>query len=385
MRGSRFVSDSASTAPADLHRPLPMPFNPVHRFYTGGGLTQRFRGLSQGADSYWSEDWVGSTTVASNPDPTNQPQGLSRVSLEGGTSVNLVELVERFPQHMLGRASLEAFGPATGVLVKILSPAGPVPVHAHPSRSWARQHLDSPYGKTEAWVILETPDTGEPARAGIGLAPGATRDSFLDAAQHFDRQALRDSLNATTLAPGDVYVAAGGIPHCLGPGELFIEVQEPSDHICIAEVEPDEEADDAAWRAGLEMINFDGDDPRQSVDFARQSLRVLRTVAQSTESALVEPWVTGFFDIRRLEVGDQLAVEDDRFAVAVVTSGDGFVEGDFGRLPVTRGEAFVFPAAVPHRFHAGRTELTVVRCLGPDPAFDPQDAAEPSAQQTTGA
>jgi mannose-6-phosphate isomerase len=213
------------------------------------------------------------------------------------------------------------------------------------------------------------------------LAPGATRDSFLDAAQRFDRQALRDSLNPTTLEPGDVYVAAGGIPHCLGPGELFIEVQEPTDHICIAEMEPDARGDEGAWRAGLEMINFDGDDLRQSVDFARQSPRVLRRAAQSTESALVQPWVTEFFDIRRLQVVDQLAVEDDRFAVAVVTSGDGFVEGDFGRLPVTRGEAFVFPAAAPHRFHAGRDELTVVRCLGPDPAFD-RGAAEPSAQQT---
>jgi mannose-6-phosphate isomerase len=374
----------STTAPADLNRPLPMHFNPVHRFYTGGGLTQRFRGMTRPTDSLWSEDWVGSTTTASNLDPTNQPQGLTRVTVEGGATLTLQALVERFPEQMLGRASLEAFGPVTGVLVKMLSPAGPVPVHAHPSRSWAKQHLDSPYGKTEAWVILETPDNGEPAQAGIGLAPGTTRDSFLAAAQRFDRQALRDSLNAATLAPGDVYVAAGGIPHCLGPGELFIEVQEPSDHICIAEVEPDQEADDAAWRAGLEMINFDGDDARQSVDFARQGSRVLRRVAQSTELALVEPWVTEFFDIRRLQVVDQLAVEDDRFSVAVVTSGDGFVEGDFGREPVTRGEAFVFPAAVPHRFHAGRDELTVVRCLGPDPAFD-GGAAEPSAQQTKGA
>lgn len=361
-----------------------MPYNPVHRFYTGGGMAQRFRGMANPTDSLWSEDWVGSTTTASNRDPHDHVQGLSPVILEGGSSASLLELVERFPEHMLGRASLDAFGPATGVLVKILSPAGPVPVHAHPTRSWAAQHLGSPYGKTEAWVILETPDNGEQAHAGIGLVPGTTQDSFLNAAQRFDHQALRDSLNATTLAPGDVYVAAGGIPHCLGPGELFIEVQEPSDHICIAEIGPGERTDEATWRAGLEMINFNGDDPRQTVDFARQGPRALRAVGQSTEWALVEPWVTEFFDIRRLEVVTQLAVEDDRFAVAVVTSGDGFVEGDFGRRPVSRGEAFVFPAGVPHRFHAGSDVLTVVRCLGPDPAFDRHVSAEQTAPNAAG-
>jgi hypothetical protein len=66
-----------------------MHFNPVHRFYTGGGLTQRFRGMTRPTDSLWSEDWVGSTTTASNLDPTNQPQGLTRVTVEGGATLRL--------------------------------------------------------------------------------------------------------------------------------------------------------------------------------------------------------------------------------------------------------------------------------------------------------
>ena len=34
--------------------------------------------------------------------------------------------------------------------------AGQVPLHAHPTRAWARRHLGSPFGKTEAWILLDT-------------------------------------------------------------------------------------------------------------------------------------------------------------------------------------------------------------------------------------
>lgn len=44
----------------------------------------------------------------------------------------------------------------------------------------------------------------------------------------------------------------------------------------------------------------------------------------------------------------------------------GEVEGDFGRVPVGRGQAFALPASLPIRIRAGREALRVMRCLGPD-------------------
>jgi hypothetical protein len=35
------------------------------------------------------------------------------------------------------------YGPITGVLVKLLSPAGQVPLHAHPTRGWAHPGMTS--------------------------------------------------------------------------------------------------------------------------------------------------------------------------------------------------------------------------------------------------
>jgi mannose-6-phosphate isomerase len=244
-----------------------------------------------------------------------------------------------------------------------------VPLHAHPTRAWARRHLGSPFGKTEGWILLDTPGDGaEPAYAGIGFAEGIGRDWFADAVRRHDNQAIRGTLHRTEVHPGEVYVAHAGVPHYLGPRISFIEVQEPSDHIVIPETSGDD--DEGAtmglgWELALDMIDYSGTGAGQAFARARQQPRVLRTSGGSHEVRLLHDDVLPFFDATALEVADEIEVSDGRFSVAVVTSGAGSVEGDFGRLPVSRGETFALPASVPFRVRAGAEPVRVVRCLGP--------------------
>ncbi len=357
-------------APVDaIRRPLRLPYHPLYRFYEGGSLTRRFRGLPDRPDDWWSEDWVGSCTLAGNADPDGRPQGLSTVDLGDGTTIALAELIEAFPDEMVGPAFAARWGAVGGVLVKLLSPAGQVPLHAHPSRAWAARHLHSPYGKTEAWILLDTPGDGvEPAYAGIGFRPGVTRDGFAEAVTRHDRAAVRDTLHRTTVAPGEVYVAHAGVPHYLGPRISFIEVQEPSDHIVIPETDG---ADDAGatmglgWAEALDMIDYTTADAIETFARARQQPTVVREHGASRETRLFGADVLDFFDASRLDVGDSLEVSDGRFSIGIVTAGDGTIEGDFGRMPIARGETFACAAALDHRFVGGREPLQVVRCLGP--------------------
>jgi hypothetical protein len=66
-----------------------------------------------------------------------------------------------------------------------------------------------------------------------------------------------------------------------------------------------------------------------------------------------------------LEVADEIDTDDGRFCVAVVASGDGWIDGDFGSQPIGRGETYALPASLPFRVRAGREPLRVVRCFGP--------------------
>jgi mannose-6-phosphate isomerase len=283
--------------------------------------------------------------------------------------VTLRELVEALPGEMVGPRFADHWGPITGVLVKLLSPAGQVPLHAHPTREWARRHLDSPFGKTEAWILLDTPGDGqEPAYAGIGFVPGTSRAWFADAARRHDTAGIRATLHRTPVHPGEVYVAHAGVPHYLGPRISFIEVQEPSDHIVIPETSGGD--DDAAtmglgWDLALDMIDYTAASRADTLARARQQPRVLRTSHESREVRLFSGDVLPFFDATALEVPGEIEVSDGRFSIAVVAAGDGWVEGDFGSLPIRRGQTFALPASLPVRIRAGREPVRVIRCLGP--------------------
>jgi mannose-6-phosphate isomerase len=355
-----------------VRQPLPLAYHPLYRFYEGGSLTRRFRNLPERPDDWWSEDWVGSCTCANNTGPDGQPQGLSTVELPGAGTVTLKEIVEALPEEMVGARFAAGWGPITGVLVKLLSPAGQVPLHAHPTREWARRHLGSRFGKTEAWILLDTPGDGtEAAYAGVGFRPGTDRDWFANAVRRHDNSRIRDTLHRTDVHPGEVYVAHAGVPHYLGPQISFIEVQEPSDHIVIPETSGTDDAGATmglGWDLALDMIDYSGADRAATFARARQLPRVLRTSHGSREVGLFHDDVLPFFDATALEVADEIEASDGRFSIAIVVSGAGFIEGNFGRRPIRRGDTFALPASLPFRVQAGREPVRVVRCLGPTAA-----------------
>jgi len=361
----------------EIGQPLPLAYHPLYRFYEGGSLTRRFRGLPERPDDWWSEDWVGSCTCANNAGPDGRAQGLSTVELPGAGPVTLKEIIEALPEEMVGAPFAGTWGPITGVLVKLLSPAVHGPPPAPPPREWARRHLGSRFGKTEAWILLDTPGEGtEPAYAGIGFLPGTDRGWFAGAVRRHDNPRLRDTLHRTDVHPGEVYVAHAGVPHYLGPRISFIEVQEPSDHIVIPETSG---ADDAGatmglgWDLALDMIDYSGADRAATFARARQLPRVLRTSHGSREVRLFHDDVLPFFDATALEVADEIEVSDGRFSIAIVVSGAGFIEGNFGRRPIRRGETLALPASLPFRVQAGPEPVRVVRCLGPSDPPEPTD------------
>jgi mannose-6-phosphate isomerase len=352
-----------------IMRPIPLPHHPLYRFYNGGGLVKKFRGMTETNDGWWSEDWVGSCTIAGNRAPDGSEQGLSTVDVKGLGPVTLKSLVETFPEEMLGGSFAERFGPDIAFLVKILSPAGPVPLHIHPSRAWAKKYLKSKFSKLEGWILLDTPGDGtEPAYFATGFKDGITREWFREMVDSKNGTAMRGMLHHTEVNPGEVYVAYAGVPHCVGPQVLALEIQEPTDHMVIAEWSGMDEAAATmglGWDTALGLIDYTPVEHDAAIARARQQPSVLRERGDNRETRLVNPDVLGFFDATRLEVADEIGIEDGRFSIDIVIAGAGTIEGDFGTLPVRKGETFAVAASLGHRFSAGRTPLKVVRCMGP--------------------
>jgi hypothetical protein len=126
----------------------------------------------------------------------------------------------------------------------------------------------------------------------------------------------------------------------MGPQILSIELQEPTDHMVLGEWSGIHESGATmrlGWDLALELIDYTASDRQTAVARARQQPDLIRQMDGNRETRLVNRDVRDFLDATGLDVADELAVEDGRFYVGVVTVGDGTIEGDFGPLFIRRG------------------------------------------------
>ena len=312
-------------------QPLALEPTRVYRFYRGGALLGQLRGEPE-EDGDHPEDWVASVTVANNPGRDEPEAGLSR-SRDGRL---LRDVIASDPEAWLGREHLERFGATTGVLVKLLDAAERLPVHAHPDRAFARAHFGSPFGKTEAWIILAT--RGPDAEVWIGLRDAVERAQYAEWIERQDADALLGSLNHVPVTAGDVVYVPAGAPHAIGAGVLMAELQEPTDYSVICEwtgfpIAPDDAHLGLGWERALEALDL----------AAHQPVRELPDAARAFFWADDEPAAAG------------------RFAILLVLEGAGEIDGQ----PARPGDRFAVPAAADAIEISG--DLRLLRCLGPDP------------------
>ena len=303
----------------------------VYRFYRGGALLGRLRGEPE-ADGVFPEDWIASVTPASNPGRDDREEGLSRLA-DGRL---LRDAVEADPIAWLGEAHVARFGTSTGLLVKLLDAAERLPVHAHPDRMFAREAFDSPFGKTEAWLVLDTRN-GE-AEVWVGLRELVEPGRYLEWIADQDVERLLHSLNRISVRPGDVVYVPAGVPHALGAGVLIAELQEPTDFSLLCEwrgfpIRPEDSHLGLGWGAAVQALDLSAHEPQLALP---PESREFFSVSQRSEA-------TG------------------RFAVLLVVEGEGRIDG----APARPGDAFAVPADAEQIRVEG--EVRVLHCLGPDP------------------
>ena len=303
----------------------------VFRFYRGGALLGRLRGEAP-EDGRFPEEWIGSVTAASNPGRDEPEEGLSRLA-DGRL---LRDAIAREPEAWLGREHVERFGVTTGLLVKLLDASERLPVHAHPTRAFARARLGSPFGKTEAWVVLDT--RAAFADVWVGLREPVAEQTFAGWVDRQDVEALLGSLNRIEVRAGDVVYVPAGVPHAIGAAILIAELQEPTDFSVLCEwkgfpIRPEDSHLGLGWDIALGALALDAHEP------------VLRLPPEA----------------RRFFWADDVAEPAERFAVLLVLGGEGAIEGERARP----GDAFGVPASARKLSVEG--DLRVLRCLAPDP------------------
>jgi mannose-6-phosphate isomerase len=357
-----------------LRRPIPLDPNRVYRFYRGGALIDRFRGSADARDTDYPEDWVGSITPARNPGAGHPPdEGLSMVALPSGQQMALKALLEAFPKETLGPAHVAKYGASTGLLVKLLDSSIRLPIHCHPTRPFARQHFDSIFGKTEAWIVVETREIpGVEPYVMLGFKEGVEKNTFRRQVERQEIADMKAGLHRIPVKPGDIFYVKAGLPHAIGEGVFLIEAQEPTDFSIVAEwagfpIEAENAHLGLGWDVAIDCFDFTNYRPQQLIQEYRLDPLLLRQERDGEEWQLLGGKTADYFRATRLQARGELPIDEAGFYIGIVTRGQGALSGAFGEIELRQGDSFVCSAAVPtHAFRsAGAEPLEVVRCLPP--------------------
>jgi mannose-6-phosphate isomerase len=316
---------------------ISLPANQPETFYRGAGRIAAFRTTPALPDR--PEDWVASTTSRFGL----APAGLT--TLPDGRL--LADAVAADPGWWLGPDRTDP-----GLLVKLLDAGQRLPLHVHPDRRFAHEHLASPYGKTEAWVVVSAePD----AEVRLGFARDVSADELAGWVRDQDVDAMLAATNRVPVRTGDALLCPAGVPHAIGAGILVVEVQEPTDFSVLLEYAGfalDGPAE-GHLRLGYDLALACVD--RSAWDADR--LAGLRGGA----GRVLPPDADPYFRVHRVAPPAALPAG---FGVLVVTDGAGLLSGTEDGQLVRRGDTLLIPYAAGPLELSG--ECTALHLAPPD-------------------
>jgi mannose-6-phosphate isomerase len=337
--------------------PIRLPANQPPQFYRGGDAIAALRGASP-EKKFGPEDWVASVSTMFGQD-TN---GLTRLPAGGW----LRDAVVANPNGWLGAKHVEALGTSTGLLVKLLDAGQRLPVHFHPDDAFAKQHFDSHFGKTEAWIVVGT--YGDDPRVYPGFKETLSKATVSEWTREQDVPSMLGALNSVPVTAGDTVYIPAGLPHAIGEGVFVVELQQPTDFSLTLE-----------WRDFLSSpekghLGLGFEKAIETLDTSGWDEDRLKTIIKHTAGLdgpsvdLLADGSDAFFRADQLKPrgpGTTLPL-DPSFAVLVVLDGTGTLRTEHGgEYALTKGDTFVVPYDTGKSTVEG--ELTVIRCRPPAP------------------
>ncbi len=333
--------------------PLRLAPNLVDHFYAGGARIAALRGIVT-TSTHQPEEWLGSTVPRADGNVVTNAPGLA-VTEDGRL---LRDLVAADPLGWRGTGPWPGIPDHdTGLLLKLLDAGQRLPIHVHPDRAFAAAHLACPYGKTEAWYVLDV-DPG--AAIHLGWTEDVDPDELVRRIDAQDGEWGLSRMHRVEVRPGDGVLVPAGQVHAIGAGVFVAEVQEPTDFSILLEwsITTSTREDShlgLGFERALSAVSHRALEPA--------ALTKLVTKADGPEGdgprSCLPAEADRFFRLHLVVAGDRLAAG---FSVLLVLEGAALITSDAGEeIQAAQGEVW----AVPHGFGgwsvSGQGRLLVAR------------------------
>lgn len=137
-----------------------------------------------------------------------------------GKSLN--DLINEFPEQLLGTKVYNQFGYQFPLLFKYLDAREDLSIQVHPNDKLAAKRHNS-FGKTEMWYVMQA-DTE--ANLIVGFREKSSPKEYL---KRLENNSIIDILDVKKVKQGDVFFLETGTVHAIGAGTVIAEIQQTSD------------------------------------------------------------------------------------------------------------------------------------------------------------
>jgi len=131
------------------------------------------------------------------------------------------EMIMEFGEKLVGNYADQPFP----LLLKLIDVREQLSVQVHPNDTYAAARENGKFGKTEAWLVLDTPPGG--GKLVYGVRPGTSLQEMRKACE--EGSAVEALLNHVTVNAGDICYIPAGCVHSVGDGIMLYEIQQSSD------------------------------------------------------------------------------------------------------------------------------------------------------------
>ena len=190
----------------------PLTFTPILKDRIWGGTKLK---------TYLNKPIVSETTGESWEIST-VPGDISVVNNGVLKGKNINEIIDLFPEEILGKSVISRFGKQFPLLFKFIDAKEDLSIQLHPNDDLAKERHNS-FGKTEMWYVMQA---DESARLVVGFKKDSNQEEYLSYLENKNLVAL---LNESPVKKGDVFFLETGTIHAIGAGVVVAEIQQTSD------------------------------------------------------------------------------------------------------------------------------------------------------------
>lgn len=190
----------------------PLQFNPILKDRIWGGTKLKFYLNKPITSEITGESWEISTVA----------HDVSIISNGNYAGKSLNELINEFPDSVLGTEVYKKFGNQFPLLFKYLDAREDLSIQVHPNDELAQKRHHS-FGKTEMWYVMQADSN---AKLIVGFKEKSSPEEYLKSNEN---GTFIELLDIKKVKKGDVFFLATGTVHAIGAGTVIAEIQQTSD------------------------------------------------------------------------------------------------------------------------------------------------------------